>query len=391
MALLFLSADDTDELKIITLHIVNRNPVIKYTWAIIYLLSCHADVKKENEVSAKDSTVSCRSNIPLRFSVHSTIDSSPAKNKKLSHEGMVPIKAGNYAMGAADKEGHKDEYPIHTVAVNSFWMDISEVTNQQFREFVEATGYVTTAEKTVDWEELKKQLPPGTAKPPADQLLPSSLVFVKNENTTDLLDYSQWWSWVAGANWKHPQGPNSSVKGKDNYPVVQVSWYDAVAYCKWAGKRLPTEAEWEYAARAGLTGEKYPWGNEDPGAGKPKANTWQGRFPAVNTGWDHFDGAAPVKSFQPNGFGLYDMAGNVWEWCSDWYREDYYQNAGSHSPKGPATSYDPDEPSIPKKVVRGGSFLCNASYCKGYRVSARMKSSPDTGLEHTGFRCVSDN
>ena len=360
---------------------------------MIVISSCETTEPIEKKISAKDSALSCRTNIPSRFSVQPNSDSDRLLNvcKKITHENMVFIKTNEYMMGAADDEGRKDEYPAHKVTVKDFWIDLTEVTNKQFREFVDATGYITTAEKPVDWDELKKQLPPGTAKPPSEQLLPSSLVFTKNSQATDLADYSQWWNWVSGASWKHPQGPNSNIIGKDNYPVVQISWYDATAYCKWAGKRLPTEAEWEYAARGGLAEQKYPWGNEAVETGKPKANTWQGRFPAVNTDWDRFDMAAPVRSFQPNKYGLYDMAGNVWEWCSDWYREDYYQNSEKKYPKGPASGYDPDEPTIPKKLLRGGSFLCNASYCKGYRVSSRMKSSPDTGLEHTGFRCVSDN
>lgn len=351
--------------------------------------------EKTKEISSHDSTLSCESNIPSRFTIKKAADSlvNSSGNKTARHDGMVLIPAGEADLGATDKEGRRDEYPAHTVVLKSFWMDATEVTNEQFKKFVDATGYITTAEKPIDWEELKKQLPPGTAKPPEEQLVPSSLVF-KQTNTNNLTDYSQWWSWVAGANWKHPQGPGSDIKGKEQYPVVQVSWEDANAYCRWAGKRLPTEAEWEYAARGGLISNKYPWGNEDIDAGKPKANTWQGKFPAINTGWDKFQKAAPVSSFQKNGFGLYDMAGNVWEWCSDWYRADYFQTlqkAKSVSPAGPSDSYDPEEPTIPKKVIRGGSFLCNPSYCKGYRVTSRMKSSPDTGMEHTGFRCVADN
>lgn len=369
-----------------------------FFWGVLLCLpACKQTGAKEKTVASHDadSSIDCQTNIPSRFTLTRADDSStntPA-GKTANHNGMVLIPAGETVLGASDNEGRRDEYPAHTVAVKSFWIDATEVTNKQFSEFVKATGYITTAEKPVNWEELKKQLPAGTAKPPAEQLVPSSLVF-RQTNTSNLNDYSQWWSWVAGASWKHPQGPGSDIVGKENYPVVQVSWEDAVAYCKWAGKRLPTEAEWEFAARGGLKEKKYPWGNEDVEAGKPKANTWQGKFPAVNTGWDHFEKAAPVKSFEKNGFGLYDMAGNVWEWCSDWYRPDYYlslEKSIANSPKGPNNSYDPEEPSIPKKVIRGGSFLCNSSYCKGYRVTSRMKSSPDTGMEHTGFRCVADN
>ncbi|MBC7950001.1 MAG: formylglycine-generating enzyme family protein [Chitinophagaceae bacterium] len=304
---------------------------------------------------------------------------------------MVKIPSGEFMMGASDEDGRQEEYPRHAVKVDAFWMDVTEVTNAQFAKFVAETGYVTTAERKPDWNELKKQLPPGTAKPDESQLVAASLVFTPPTYPVPLDDASQWWTWTAGADWKHPQGPRSTIDGKDDHPVVHISWDDAIAYCKWSGKRLPTEAEWEWAARGGINDAEYPWGKEEIENGKSKANTWQGNFPDKNTKDDNYYTSAPTRSFPANAYGLFDMAGNVWEWCNDWYSADYYQMQKgklSDNPRGPKDSYDPMEPTISKKIVRGGSFLCNASYCKGYRVSARMKTSPDTGLEHTGFRCV---
>lgn len=318
------------------------------------------------------------------------LDSIP--QGKVSHDNMVWIPGGEFEMGASDNEGRPDEYPAHQVKLNGFWMDRHEVTNEQFARFVSATGYVTTAELNPDWNEMKKQLPAGTPKPPDSLLVAGALVFSPPPYPVPLNNPAQWWKWVRGANWKHPGGPGSSIKGKDNYPVVEVSWDDASAYAKWAGKRLPTEAEWEFAARGGKPGEKYPWGNQDPEKGRPKANTWQGNFPNKNTDWDGYAGLAPVMSFAPNNFKLYDMAGNVWEWCSDWYGADYYKSlAGktTQEPVGPARSNDPMQPTIPVRVIRGGSFMCNPSYCKGYRVTSRMMSSEDSGLQNLGFRCVS--
>ncbi len=368
---------------------------MKYKAVVVGLLlvSIGACNKKSDKTStAVNEAMSCESQLPSRFTGNNDANTI-SKSRTVSYEGMVLIASAEFMMGASDKEGRSDEYPQHPVKTKSFWMDATEVTNAQFKKFVEATGYVTTAEIKPDWEEIKKQLPPDTPKPDESLLVAASLVFTATTAPVDLNDASQWWSWSQGANWKHPQGPGSSIEGKDSYPVVHVSWDDANAYAKWVGKRLPTEAEWEFAARGGLVDKKYFWGDEDPGKGKPKVNIWEGNFPYLNTALDKFKGAAPVKSFAPNKFGLYDMAGNVWEWCSDWYAPEYYKELGrslSINPKGPAKSYDPMEPTVPKRVVRGGSFLCNASYCKGYRVTARMKSSPDTGLEHTGFRCVAD-
>ncbi|MBB6501941.1 formylglycine-generating enzyme family protein [Pedobacter cryoconitis] len=363
---------------------------------LVFGLSCKQKVKEEKHVATVHHTTdsSCSSNLPTRYGariVHQELK-PVLKTDGISSAKMIWIPTGNFMMGARDKEGRMDEYPAHEVKLNGFWMDETEVTNAQFSAFVKATGYVTVAERKPDWNELKKQLPEGTPKPPDEILVPASLTFTPPSHPVPLNNASLWWSWTPGADWSHPNGPDSNIKGKENYPVTQVSWEDAQAYAKWAGKRLPTEAEWEYAARGGIKDAAYSWGNEPIEKGKPKANTWQGSFPDKNTNWDHFYGLAPVGSFAANPYGLYDMSGNVWEWVADWYDENYYQtlaNKITADPKGPVKSFDPAEPLIPKRVTRGGSFMCNESYCKGYRVTARMKSSPDTGLQNTGFRCVS--
>jgi formylglycine-generating enzyme required for sulfatase activity len=355
--------------------------------ALCYLLTVGCNHAGPPQALAQKEMISCEVPIPSRLTA---MNATTIKEKESGVEGMRWIPGGEFMMGASDAEGREDEYPRHPVRVSGFWMDETEVTNAQFQKFVAATGYKTTAERTASWEELKKQLPPGTPKPPDSLLVAASLVFTPPGQAVPLDNASLWWTWQKGADWKHPQGPRSSIRGKENFPVVHVSWEDAVAYCQWAGKQLPTEAEWEWAARGGQKDAQYPWGNEDLEKGKVKANTWQGNFPQHNTVRDGYDGLAPALSFQPNGYGLYNMAGNVWEWCRDWYGVDYYSQANNTTvnPEGPASSYDPAEPSMPKKVLRGGSFLCHASYCKGYRLTARMKTSPDTGLEHTGFRCV---
>jgi formylglycine-generating enzyme required for sulfatase activity len=358
----------------------------------IIIISCSSFCKsnkiKQDEVAKE--VQSCMK-VPSRFVDDINLNSIKF-NGDTSTIGMVLINGGSFDMGADNNQAASDEYPKHTVSVSSFYIDVTEVTNAQFKKFVDATGYVTTAEKAPVWEELEQTLPPNTPKPADSLLVAASLVFKASNSPVDLSDYSNWWQWVNGANWRHPQGPKSTIIGKENYPVVHISWYDAMAYCKWAGKRLPTEAEWEFAARGGLANNIYPWGNEPINAGKPKCNSWEGNFPYFNKKTDGFVKAAPVKSFEANKFGLYDMAGNVWEWCSDWYNENYYSTLSKPitNPKGADSSYDSQEPFAKKRSLRGGSFLCNDAYCSGYRVSRRMKSSADTGLEHTGFRCVKD-
>lgn len=351
--------------------------------------SCKPKQDAVTTAKISDSVHSCMQ-IPSRFSNMDSSALAIAASGDTTNKGMVYIAGGSFSMGADNQQADKDEYPKHEVTLAGFWIDKTEVTNAEFQKFVNATGYITTAEKKPDWEEMKKTLPPGTPKPSPDELVAASLVFRQTQQPVDLNDYNQWWDWVPGANWRHPEGPGSSIIGRENYPVVQVSWYDAMAYCKWAGKQLPTEAQWEFAARGGLSNHIYPWGNEHVNAGKAKTNSWEGTFPYYNEKKDGFVRSAPVHSYSPNGYGLYDMAGNVWEWCSDWYNYDYYKTIKGISidPKGPQKSFDPAEPLMAKRSLRGGSFLCNDSYCSGYRVSRRMKSTPDTGLEHTGFRCV---
>jgi formylglycine-generating enzyme required for sulfatase activity len=311
---------------------------------------------------------------------------------------MVWVPGGEFTMGTDDPSSMPNERPAHRVKVSGLWMDDHTVTNAEFAAFVKDTGYRTTAERKPEWEEIKKQVPAGTPKPDESMLAPGSLVFTPPKGPVPLNDLSGWWAWTPGASWKHPDGPASTIDGKDNEPVVQVSWDDACAYALWAGKRLPTEAEWEHAARGGLEKKRFVWGDEfQPKGpdGKPRhmANTFQGKFPYENTAEDGFAGRAPVKSFPANGYGLYDMAGNVWNWCSDQYRVDANADAASRglceNPTGPTTTFDPGDPYVPvKRVVKGGSYLCHVSYCESYRPSARRGTPPDTGSSHVGFRCV---
>jgi formylglycine-generating enzyme required for sulfatase activity len=295
-------------------------------------------------------------------------------------------------MGTNDPRSYDAERPAHRVKVNGFWMDITEVTNKQFKEFVDATGHETIAEKTPTWEELKKQLPPGTPKPADLVLVPGSMVFTPPSYAVSLNDYTQWWTWMPGADWKHPEGPGSTIDDRMDHPVVHIAYDDALAYCKWAGKRLPTEAEWEFASRGGREKERYSWGNDYQPSGKFMANTFQGAFPAANSTEDGYQSSSPVKSFPPNDYGLYDIIGNAWEWTSDYFNSNYYGELARQSltvnPKGPDKPFDPQEPYAEKRVTRGGSFLCADNYCVNYRPSARQGTATDSGMSHIGFRCV---
>ena len=312
-----------------------------------------------------------------------------------SPAGMVWVPGGQFAMGC-EVSGESfctldgshvtaDAQPIHQVKVDGFWMDRTEVTNEQFREFVEATGYLTVAERA-----LAPAQYPGVAP---EDLVPGSAVFTPTPGPVPLRDALSWWAYAPGASWRQPTGPGSDLEGKGSYPVVHVAYEDAEAYAKWAGKRLPTEAEWEFAARGGLQEKFFTWGDELKPGGRWMANIYQGQFPVRDEGEDGFAGVAPVAQFPPNGYGLHDMAGNVWEWCGDWYRPDTYQQDASAgplttNPTGPQDSYDPAEPSSPKKVHRGGSFLCTDSYCTRYMVGTRGKGEVSSATNHLGFRCV---
>jgi formylglycine-generating enzyme required for sulfatase activity len=312
----------------------------------------------------------------------------------LSHAGAKWIPAGRFTLGTSDSRSFANERPAHGVTVDGFWMDERPVTNREFRRFVHATRYLTTAESPVDWDELKRQLPPDTPRPPEDRLQPGSIVFTPPSGPVPLDDVGAWWRWQTGASWQHPEGPGSALAGREHHPVVQVSWTDAAAYARWAGKRLPTEAEWEYAARGGLENKRFAWGDEFMLHGHQMANTFQGDFPHHQTGDDGFSGTSPVGSFPPNGYGLYDMAGNVWQWTADWYRPDTFAERANDSrlcdnPTGPTSSYDPTDPYAQMRVIKGGSFLCHITYCESYRPSARRGTPPDTGSSHVGFRLAS--
>jgi formylglycine-generating enzyme len=316
---------------------------------------------------------------------------------------MAWIPGGEFLMGSDSKMAQPNERPAHKVRIRGFWMDAHHVTNAEFRRFVDATGYVTTAEKKPDWETLKVQLPPGTPRPPDSALVPGAMVFVGTREQVSLQDYARWWRFVPGADWRHPAGPASTIDGKDDHPVVQVSYEDAQAYATWAGKRLPSEAEWEFAARGGLEQATYAWGDQFSPDGKQMANVWQGQqaqpFPVVNAKAGGAAGTSRIESFPANGYGLYDMTGNAWQWTADWYRADQFRREASaggviDEPSGPSDSWDPADPGVPvqapKRVTRGGSFLCNEAYCLSYRPSARRGTDPYNSMSHLGFRLAMD-
>lgn len=319
--------------------------------------------------------------------------------------GMMWVPGGEFLMGSDHKKAQDNEKPVHRVKVNGFWMDSTHITNDQFAQFIKETNYKTTAEKVPDWETIRVQLPPDTPKPPTSVFVAGAMVFVGTKAKVNLNDYSQWWAYVPSANWRHPTGPQSNIDGKGNHPVVQISYEDTLAYAKWAGKRLPTEAEWEFAARGGLNQASYAWGDQLEQDGKLPANIWDVKkqpFPVISPKAGGAMGTSAVGTFPQNGYGLYDMTGNAWQWVADWYRSDYFAMQAkefniseANNPQGPTSSYDPDDFGVPKnapkRVIRGGSFLCNEDYCQSYRPSARRGADPFSPMSHLGFRLVKDS
>jgi formylglycine-generating enzyme required for sulfatase activity len=342
--------------------------------------------------SCKESPSSANKSLSL-----SDTDLIRTKGETENRQNMVFIKGGQFTMGSNEEYAEGHEGPEIVVEVNDFYMDTTEVTNAMFAKFVEETGYLTVAERPIDWEVLKNDLPEGTPKIADSLLVPGSLIFSPPAQRVPLDDYSQWWTWKTGADWRHPRGPNTSIEGLENHPVIHIAFEDAEAYAAWAGKRLPTEAEWEYASRGGDGNSQFQWGDELTPENTYKANFFQGVFPISNSKEDGYEYTAPVGHYPPNSFGLYDMIGNVWEWTSDLYRPDtkaQYAAMGvkvCKNPLGPNNSFDPNDPyASEKRVVKGGSFLCSVEYCLNYRPSSRMATNYDSGQSHVGFRCVMD-
>lgn len=324
-------------------------------------------------------------------------NSSEEKKEKIAvktPKNMTWVEGKTFLQGAkeTDKFAMPREKPAHQVTVDGFFIDVTEVTNKQFKDFVAATKYITVAERKIDWEEMKTQLPADTPKPHDSILQPGSLIFNKKVNAVvNMNNYTQWWTWKIGADWKHPEGPESNIDGKGDFPVVHIALEDALAYCKWANRRLPTEAEWEAAAQGKNTDAIFTWGN-DKTILDANANTWQGTFPSRNESVDGFEFISPVKSYPANSIGLFDMAGNVWEITSDLFNVNHYKEIDISkpitNPKGANKSYSPSNPYQVEHVMKGGSFLCHESYCASFRISAKMGVAIDSGSDHVGFRTV---
>lgn len=318
-------------------------------------------------------------------------ESNPGQIQVQKKGDMVWVPGGEFTMGTNAEESYPQERPAVRKKVNPFWIDESEVTNREFSEFVKATGYKTVAERKPDWEEMKKLVPPGTPKPPEEMLVPGSLVFVAPEGEMDVSDISQWWKWVKGASWKHPEGPGSDLEGRWNHPVVHIAYEDAQTYAKWAGKRLPTEEEWEFASKGGKDNRIYAWGDTFKPHNQHMANTFQGKFPFGNKPEDGFLGTSPVKQYLPNEFGVYDMIGNVWELTDTWYDALAFKRAVKKDllhDSNITQCYNPYNEFAVEKVVKGGSFLCSDNYCVNYRPSARQGQDIYSGTSNIGFRCV---
>jgi formylglycine-generating enzyme len=371
---------------------------------VMHFIACEGDKDKALSEQKIAAAVTCSNGLSIKDSTtymaggggdfQPTIENPMPEGIKVP-EGMVIIPGGEFSMGGVNpvglsdggREDMYDARPIHRVRVSPFMMDATEVTNRQFEAFVNATGYVTIAEKKPTKEEFPDV--------PEEALVAGSVVFTPPPGQVPLDNHLQWWSYLHGVNWRHPDGPGSNLRGREDQPVVHIAWPDAVAYAKWAGKRLPTEAEWEFAARGGESGNIYPWGNQMHPEGKHMGNTFQGQFPHQDIATDGFKGIAPVARYKPNRYGLFDMAGNVWEWCADWYRPDYFTDIAAaksvvQNPQGPEDSFDPLEPGVRKRVQRGGSFLCTDQYCTRYMVGTRGKGEVNSGANHIGFRCVKD-
>jgi len=347
-----------------------------YTLAVLFSFSALGCQPKSNKANM-DCTV-CKA--PSR----ATAMKAPLQKDSNSATGidtgkMILLQGGTFQMGS---NTFFDAKPIHKVNLTSFYIDEHEVTNDQFVKFVAATHYVTVAERPLD--------PKDYPDIPKEKLVAGSGVFTPPDHPVNLNNPMDWWTYVPGANWKHPEGPKSNIDGKGNYPVVQVCYEDCAAFAKWADKRLPTEAEWEFAAKGGHNYPTYYWGTEKTPNGKYMANNFQGNFPYANTKLDGYAGLAPIKQYPANGYQLYDMDGNVWEWCSDFYRPDFYANSPTNNPQGPTDSYDPEEPGTVKRVQRGGSFLCSDDYCLRYKTGSRGKGEQSSASNNLGFRCVRD-